>query len=154
MKESIGFELRALSVLIRRESNRGDVERESPKMGWVIGYVYAKKDEDVYQKDIEKLSNLRRSTTTVMLQKMEQKGLIERHAVESDARLKKITLTPKAIAMHKQVLEQIEETEKRLTEGISKEELDAFRATMKKMQHNLIKYEKANDVCTKDDCDD
>lgn len=154
MKESIGFELRALSVLIRRESNRCDVARESPKMGWVIGYVYAMKDKDVYQKDIEKLSNLRRSTTTVMLQKMEQKGLIERHAVDTDARLKKITLTPKAIAMHKQVLEQIEETEKRLTEGISKEELDAFRATMKKMQQNLIKYEKANDACSKDDCED
>ncbi len=143
MKENVGFEINTLSVLMRREVSRkdGDVEKEPPKFGWVIGYIYARKDEDVYQRDIEKLSKLRRSTTTVMLQKMEQKGLIERHSVDTDARLKKITLTPKAIAMHKQVLEDIEETEKRLTKGISKEELDAFIVTIRKMQKNLWEYE-------------
>lgn len=143
MKENIGFEVNTLSVLMRRATNRNDdVEMESPKMGWVIGYVYGRKDEDVYQRDIEKISKLRRSTTTVMLQKMEQKGLIERHSVDSDARLKKITLTPKAIAMHKQVLEQIEKTEKRLTDGISEEELEAFKKTIRKMQKNLLECEK------------
>lgn len=143
MKENIGFEVNTLSVLMRRATNRNDdVEMESPKMGWVIGYVYGRKDEDVYQRDIEKISKLRRSTTTVMLQKMEQKGLIERHSVDYDARLKKITLTPKAIAMHKQVLEQIEKTEKRLTDGISEEELEAFKKTIRKMQKNLLECEK------------
>lgn len=143
MKENIGFEVNTLSVLMRRATNRNDdVEMESPKMGWVIGYVYGRKDEDVYQRDIEKISKLRRSTTTVMLQKMEQKGLIERHSVDSDARLKKITLTPKAISMHKQVLEQIEKTEKRLTDGISEEELEAFKKTIRKMQKNLLECEK------------
>lgn len=143
MKENIGFEVNTLSVLMRRATNRNDdVEMESPKIGWVIGYVYGRKDEDVYQRDIENISKLRRSTTTVMLQKMEQKGLIERHSVDSDARLKKITLTTKAIAMHKQVLEQIEKTEKRLTDGISEEELEAFKKTIRKMQKNLLECEK------------
>lgn len=138
MKGSIGFEINTLAILMRREANKADIEKESPKIGWVIGYLYARKNDDVFQRDIEKLSMLRRSTTTVMLQKMEQKGLIERTSVDSDARLKKVTLTPKAIAMHQQVLEQIKKTDEMLTAGISQEELAAFIKTADKMKKNLL----------------
>lgn len=142
MKGSVGFEINTLSILMRREANKPDEDMGSPKIGWVIGYIYARNGQDVYQKDIEKVSFLRRSTTTVMLQKMEQKGLIERTSVSSDGRLKKITLTPKAIAMHEKILKNIEGTDKKLTKGISEEELAAFKKTLEKMKNNLKEDQK------------
>ena len=52
---------------------------------------------DVYQKDVEQEFRIRRSTATVMLQSLEQKGYLVRVASTEDARLKRILLTEKAI---------------------------------------------------------
>ena len=44
---------------------------------------------DIYQRDVEKEFQIRRSTVTGTLQLLEKKGFIRRESVEWDARLKK-----------------------------------------------------------------
>ena len=61
-------------------------------------------DRDIFQKDFEEEFSIRRSTATKILQLMEKNGLIERQKVESDARLKKIVLTNKALDIHKKAV--------------------------------------------------
>ena len=68
---------------------------------------------------------------------MEQKGFILRVSVESDARLKKIILTDKAIEIHERVIKEIEDREKRLKSGIREEELQVFFSVMKKLSANM-----------------
>ena len=56
--------------------------------GWIIRYLYHNREKDVYQKDIEKMFSVRRSTVTNLIQLMEKKGYVRRESVAADARLK------------------------------------------------------------------
>src|SRR5690606_11030047 len=105
--------------------------------GWVIGYVVKKQDEPVYQRDIEREFRIRRATVTGVLQLMERNGLIIREPVEHDARLKRITLTPKALELHECNVRRFKEFEVFLRRGLSEDELASFFAVVEKLKKNL-----------------
>ena len=106
-RETIGFDIRTLSILIKRyidgSATKQYVDNLTGTHGWVIGYLYDNRDHDVYQRDLETQFSIRRSTATGILQLMEKNELILREPVESDARLKKLVLTEKALDIHKMV---------------------------------------------------
>ena len=52
----------------------------------VIDFITNHVAQEVFQRDIEHEFEIQRSTTTVLLQRMEKKGLIERHTSSKDAR--------------------------------------------------------------------
>lgn len=110
----------------------------TPMQGHVIGYV--KHHPEVYQRDLEKEFQIRRSTASAMLQTMEKNGLIRRESVAHDARLKKLVLTPKAEAFSEQIEKAIADTEAVVTRGVSREELDQYFATVEKFENNLKEY--------------
>lgn len=106
--------------------------------GPLIGYIYEQsRSRDVFQRDLEKEFNIRRSTATVMLQNMEQKGFIVREPVEQDARLKKIILTGKAIELHNAIRRSIDVFNTYLEAGITQEEKEAFFRILDKVTENL-----------------
>lgn len=140
-REDIGFKLRMLSNLIKR-----DVEKSRVKMGlnlpkgingWAISYFFENREKDIFQRDFEIQFSIRRSTASNILKTMEQNGFIERISVESDARLKKIVLTEKAINIHKTVMKDIEKREARLRKNISNQEIEAFLKTLEKLSANM-----------------
>ena len=141
-KREIGFELNMMTNLIRRTLNQrfseNGLEDLSGMQGPVIGYIYDRYEkQDVFQKDIEKWFNIRRSTATVMLQNLEQKELIVRVPVPNDGRLKKIVLTDKAKECHERVRMQIEQFHKELEEGITPQEKEAFLKILDRIRENL-----------------
>lgn len=143
-KKSIGFEIKSLSNIIKRSIDRQIAEScdASPSVthGWIIGYIYDNMDKgDVFQRDLEVKFNIRRSTATGILKLMEKNGLIVREPVEYDARLKKLVLTSRAIEIHKSVIREINTIENTMRQGLSKEELESFFATMEKIKNNLEK---------------
>jgi DNA-binding MarR family transcriptional regulator len=103
----------------------------------IIGYIYHSPKGDIFQKDIETKFSIRRSTATGILQLMEKNELITREPVEYDARLKKIVLTEKALAVSRQAHHNVTELEERMTKGLSAEELAVFRSLIWKMRANL-----------------
>lgn len=140
-ENDIGFAVRRLSNLIKR-----DVEKSKIRLGldpvtgvngWAIGYLIDNRDKDIFQKDFESHFSIRRSTASNILKTMEQKGLIERISVDTDARLKKIVLTEKAIEIHKKIVKEIEEREERLRVGVTNAELETFFNVMKKLSANM-----------------
>lgn len=68
---------------------------------------------------------------------MEKNELILREPVESDARLKKLVLTEKALDIHKMVEEDRKRTEEQLTKDIDAQELAIFRKALKQMIRNM-----------------
>ncbi|MBQ2099951.1 MAG: MarR family transcriptional regulator [Lachnospiraceae bacterium] len=141
-ERAVGFELGMINNLIRRSLNQRFAENGLEDLGGiqgpVIGSIFENsKKGDVFQKDIEKWFQIRRSTATVMLQSMEQKGLIERIPVPNDGRLKKIVLTKKAEQRHFKVKEQIEQFHRDLEEGITPEEKEEFLRILDKFRDNL-----------------
>lgn len=146
MKEryDIGFKVRVLANIIKRdfEKKRNEQGLNLPKgiNGWAIAYFYDNSDKDIFQKDFEAEFSIRRSTASNILKTMEQNGFIQRTSVESDARLKKIVLTDKAIQLHKAVLDNINKREQRLRVGLTDDEIDAFLQTCDRLIANMEEY--------------
>lgn len=137
----IGLEIRNLSNLIRRdiETHADELEFKPSKgvRGWAIDYFYENRDRDIFQKDFEEKFSIRRSTASNILKLMEKNGFITRQSIESDARLKKIVLTEKAVQLHNCIAEDIKRREKRLRKGLTDEELNAFFSVMQKIKANM-----------------
>lgn len=139
----LGMDINCVANRIRREVDKevmGIYEDDASRSnGWIIRYIARHSEQDVFQKDIEKEFSLTRSNISKVVDLMVQKGLIVRSPVEYDARLKKLTLTPKAMKLHRQLEEGHNQFEQRLTEGFSEEELTRFREYLRRLEENLKK---------------
>ena len=104
----------------------------------VMRYILVKSaDGPVFQRDVENVFDLSRSTATGILQLMEKNGLIQRESVTNDARLKSLIPTPKAAHLDAQIGEYLHQTEQRLTQGLSSAQLVQFMETAARMSANL-----------------
>ena len=137
----IGFELHKTSRLIKRymdsDAAKSYVDKLTGTHGWAIGYLYHNRDRDIFQKDFEQEFNIRRSTASTILSLMEKNGLINRESVDYDARLKKITLTDKAIEIQNFVEASFDRMENMLGQDISDSELEIFFSVLDKINRNL-----------------
>lgn len=142
MERHIGGAIHQLHNLLGRENNRfphGElVDRMTGSHGFILCWLYEhRNDGDIFQKDLEKQLRLRRSSVTGVLQVMERNGLIERTPVSSDARLKKLTLTPRAEELYRILCSDMAETERRMSAGIPAQDLAAFWRTVDRIRDNL-----------------
>ena len=103
-QEKIGLEIRKLNHEMNRnlelQVKAEGIDEVTLMHGWIMRYLYENREKEIYQKDIEKHFSIGRSTVTSIIQLMEKKGFIERQAVQSDARLKKVLLTEKGEKTH------------------------------------------------------
>lgn len=140
-KRKLGFELHRASRMVKRyidsDATRLYVEKMTGTHGWAVGYFYNNRDRDVFQRDLEQEFDIRRSTASNILSLMEKNGLIKRESVPNDARLKKITLTDKAIEVQTKVEQSFDKMEETMRQGISDEEMETFFTVLDKICNNL-----------------
>lgn len=116
------------------EDRHGITETECLIMGFLCDHP----DRALYQRDVEEVFCIRRSTASRFLQNLEQDGMLIRQIVPEDARLKKLIPTEKAMAVHADIAEKFQIAEARMTAGLTEEELEQFIATARKIQRNLL----------------
>ncbi len=145
----LGFEIHKTSRIIKRfadaDVTKSYVDKMTGTHGWAVGYFYRNRDKDIFQKDFEQEFNIRRSTASSILSLMEKNDLIRRENVPYDARLKKITLTQKALDIQAVVIEAIDRFEGTMKQGISDEELSVFFSVLDKINKNMERNENSND---------
>jgi len=146
---SISFEIKHLSALIGRtfdnqiliETGKDSKSENSCNVtimqSYMIGFIYNRKDHTISQKELEKEFVRRRSTITGILKLMEKNGYITRKYSKTDARVKIVTLTDKAILLHKEIVCKIDTFNKNLEKGLTKEEIDSFYSIIGKIKKNL-----------------
>lgn len=141
MEKRIGIEIRILANLIGRCLNEVGFDAEHSGLtgpqGLVLGYLYDHQDEDVFQKDIEAMFNIRRSSATGLLQCLEGHGFIQRISVDYDARLKKIVLTKKACEFRESLEAHIQKMEEILVKDLEPQEVDELIRIIGKIKKNL-----------------
>lgn len=94
-------------------------------------------DGPVFQRDIENVFRLSRSTATGILKLLEKNGIIRRESVDGDARLKNLVPTQRAAELDAQVYACLRETDRMLTRGISEGQLLLFKEIAAQMLRNL-----------------
>ena len=143
----IGHEVRTLYNSLRRFIDNSPVKRQVDDItgtnARIIGFLADRTDRDIYQRDIEKEFAITRSTASKVLMLMEKKGLIERLAVEHDARLKKIVMTEKSKELAKMMCLDRLETEKVLMKDFTAEEIEQLRGYIDRMKKNLASAERS-----------
>ena len=147
-KREIGHELRVIQRMIHHR-----VEKHRAAHGDTLTFVQTRtlyflqdhSNEDLYQKDLEKVLNIRRSTATEILNVLERDGYIERLNVEKDKRLKKLVVTQKAKDLSERMCRDIEQMELTLSKNIAQEDLDVFFKVMNQMKMNLREGDDQND---------
>lgn len=141
---NVGYKLRLLHNQLhnhiehKKEQNEymiGDLTR---MQRFTIGFLYHHNDREIYQKDLEAEFAISRATASNMLSVMERKGLLRRESVEHDARLKKLVLTEQAMQMHRQIKQDIKETEKLLTKGMTEDDKQRLHQYLDRMIQNMV----------------
>ncbi len=94
--------------------------------GYIISYLCDNEEENIFQRDIEKEFDLRRSTVSTILKELEKEGLIERKSVSSDARLKKVIPTEGAKMINEACKKELETFVGNLISDINPQNLDIF----------------------------
>lgn len=92
-----------------------------------LKYIYDKsKTQDVFQKDLEKVFDIRRSSVSTMMSCMEKKGYIIRESIPDDKRIKKIVLTEVGLKKHIEVDNDVNKYKESLLEDFSDEDISLF----------------------------
>lgn len=139
MEKDCGMWIHVLSHKLKKRMN-ADVQSLgiTGVQSRIMHYILIKCMEGpVFQRDVENAFDMCRSTATGILQLMEKNGLILRENVASDARLKSLIPTKKAEQLDAQIGELLRQTERRLTQGLSDEQLALFRDSATRMSANL-----------------
>lgn len=138
---ALGMEINCVSNLIRRNIDQRVASMPGEKLSrmdsWIIHYMLDHQQEDVFQKDVEKALVMTRSNVSKAVDQMVSKGLIVRSPVDYDARLKKLTLTPKVLEIHRQIEEEIAKFEELLVKGFDSQELEQFKDYLERVARNI-----------------
>ena len=92
----------------------------------------------MYQRDIEEVFRIKRSSVTSVLQLLEKKGLILRESVPEDARIKKLTLTDAAREIHVHVDESLVRMEQEIRSLFTEEEFQNFLEYMNRIDQKAM----------------
>lgn len=138
----LGIEIKAITnrMVRRLEGSAWDIDEKTPSSAQkhTIVYLYEhQSDGDLFQRDIEEFLSIQRPTATRMLNHMEESGLIKRESVDYDGRLKKLTLTKKAIDLYNSIFYEINRVEEYMTRGLTDKEKTEFLRIARKIRKNL-----------------
>ena len=140
-KKMLGFELRTIHNLTREIVRKSRPVQDKPPLtqlqAGIMGYLFRHQEQPVYQKNIEEEFRVSRATATNTLQVMEKNGLITRSCMDKDARLKRIQITPVALADHTKVEAHMAMMDQKMLAGLSGEEQDELFRLLTIVRENL-----------------
>lgn len=142
-KQNIALEIKCMDNMINRHiiNKAKNLKMKftlTPVQFRILHYLFKNKEKIIYQNDIEKLIESRRSTTSGILNTMEKNNLIKRVDSKKDARKKRIVLTSSCKGYYNKMLKQRQLFEEKLKENISNEELEIFFKVTEKIKSNIM----------------
>ena len=107
MERKVAFEVKRLDNLINRKIlkylKKENIKNISHVQAEILRYLYVNRCNTIYQSDIEKEVDIRRSTVSGILKTMEKNGLIKRIDSKKDTRKKEVTLTNLSVKRHNEM---------------------------------------------------
>ena len=94
--------------------------------------------DGITQLELVKATHLRPPTVSVILQKMEAEGLVERKSDEHDRRAVRVTLTEAGRALDRKNIEMIRALDSVALCDLSEDEIAALMVILPKIRNNLL----------------
>lgn len=143
LKKNIVFEIKTLDNMISRQIINHTRQANipfvlTPVQLKILHYLCFHYEDIVYQRDIEKIIESRRSTTSGILDTMEKNNLIKRINSNIDARSKQVILTDYSYKLAKTTLKQKEAFDNIIQKSIAPEELEIFFKVTNKIKNNIM----------------
>ena len=106
----------------------------------ILGHLRHAEEErrNVFQKEIEEVFRIKKSSVTSVLQTLEKKGLLVRESVPEDARVKKLVLTDEARRMQVCTYHELGKMEKEIRALFTEEEFWQFLDYMNRIDQKAM----------------
>lgn len=135
---NIGMHFKIISNQIKRVIDNKLNNNITNVQMFILKYIADNQGKkDIFQKDIETFLDIRRSTTTEILNVMERKDLIKRIDFQKDKRKKVLKLSSKGLSYINEFEEIVSKIEQNLLNNITKEEKEHFFYIINKIQKNI-----------------
>ena len=143
MKSNSGFYISRIKQINTRLLNKllaqKNITAFNGEQGRILHVLW--ENDGISNRELSKKSGLAMSSLTTMLERMEEKKLLERRVDENDKRKILIFLTDYAKSLKSEYDEISDKMTEISFEGISDEERLAFEATLEKVLYNFEKAE-------------
>ena len=143
MKSNSGFYISRIKQINTRLLNKFLAQKNitafNGEQGRILHVLW--ENDGISNRELSKKSGLAMSSLTTMLERMEEKKLLERRVDENDKRKILIFLTDYAKSLKSEYDEISDKMTEISFEGISNEERLAFEATLEKVLYNFEKAE-------------
>lgn len=117
-------------------------------LGYKNGYrqilMFLAHNDGATQVELVRVSHLKAPTISVTLKKMEDEGLVYREQDKNDMRQTHVHLTEKGRSLDRSHFEQLKALEEVMFDGLSPEEEEALRLSLKKVRDNLLVHMEKN----------
>lgn len=137
----LGGYIRALANALSQDMRQSSEQLGlTPAQGMFLHRIWVRQEilhQDTYAKDLEKLFDVKHSTVSGILQRMEAAGFVILEESASDRRCKAIRLTQKALDAKDLTDEHIRQTEDRLTDRMTEAEILEFRRLLQMAAENF-----------------
>lgn len=146
MNKKILSKIKELDVMIIRSFTKKEKNCHipTPTQMRIIKYITESKNK-VYQRDLEKVLNLRRATVSGVLSTMEKNNLIKRVIDSDDTRVKQIILNDDVEKIFKENKKRFSILEDIVIRNITEEEINVFSKVLDKMIYNIKSYQEGKD---------
>ncbi len=144
----IGDISRMFDCIVSGETEKFCSEAGLSGRGLSRGYrqilFHLSRQDGVTQLRLVQLTKLKAPTVSVALTKMEENGLVKRAADEKDLRQVRVFLTSKGREFDDFIRKKSHETEEMMLSGLSPDEKEQLRSTLRRILENMIGEE--NDI--------
>ncbi len=138
IEKYIGIKVAKVRNCIKNQMEIALIPHNLTTTQFVVLVKLCEKDR-MTQKDLAYETNYKQSALTLILDKLEAKGLIIRESKEKDRRAYLIAITPKGRELEEKVVLVAKEQEVKILENISEEEEKIFLNVLEKIYYNLNK---------------
>ena len=110
----------------------------SPVQMQIMDYLLKNNDKDVYQKDLENILNVRKSTLSGVISTMTKNSIIKRVTSDKDLRNNKIVFTDEVLTKQKEMKVYFDKVNKIIIKGIDQNKINTFLEVINLMKKNII----------------
>lgn len=136
----LGLKLKMIDVLMHKDMNRMLEELDiTIVQHHVLVYLEKNENNTATLKEIEKKFHVAQATMAGIVKRLETKDYVHTYYSASDRRVKYVSITEKGKDICQKAFEHVQNTERRIKEPFTQEELDQFVSYLDRLHETLLK---------------